>query len=147
VPDFIHACGTKNGRAREKGRKYIPENLHGGAMASPGNNHRVDYVEINVRDVPRAKTFYGAAFGWTFKDYGPDYCEFNDGRLRGGFTLGTVKKGGPLVILYATDLEGTQEKVEKAGGKIAKPIFSFPGGRRFQFTDPEGYELGVWSDK
>jgi predicted enzyme related to lactoylglutathione lyase len=116
-------------------------------MAHADNNHRIDYVEINVRDVPRAKNFYSAAFGWTFTDYGADYCEFNDGRLRGGFTLGTVKPGGLLVVLFAEDLEGTQKKVEEAGGKTVKPIFSFPGGRRFHFTDPEGYELGVWSDK
>ena len=25
--------------------------------------------------------------------------------------------------------------------------FAFPGGRRFHFTDPDGYELAVWSDK
>ena len=25
--------------------------------------------------------------------------------------------------------------------------FSFPGGRRFHFTDPGGTELAVWSDK
>lgn len=116
-------------------------------MSKTPNNHRIDYVEFNVRDIPRAKEFYSAAFGWFFKDFGHDYSEFTDGRLRGGFTLGTVKQGGPLVILYATDLESTQRRVEKAGGKIVKPTFPFPGGRRFHFADPEGYELAVWSDK
>jgi predicted enzyme related to lactoylglutathione lyase len=37
--------------------------------------------------------------------------------------------------------------VTKAGGVIAKDIFSFPGGRRFHFADPDGNELAVWSDK
>jgi len=35
-------------------------------------------------------------------------------------------------------------RVKKAGGKICKPIFDFPGDRRFHFTDPAGNSLGVW---
>jgi predicted enzyme related to lactoylglutathione lyase len=116
-------------------------------MSTQGQDRRIDYVELAVSDIARAKAFYGEAFGWSFIDYGPEYCEFNDGRLKGGFTtLGEVRKGGgPLVILYADDLEGIQTQVEQAGGRIVKPIFSFPGGRRFHFADPDGYELAVWS--
>jgi predicted enzyme related to lactoylglutathione lyase len=36
--------------------------------------------------------------------------------------------------------------VESAGGTIARPIFSFPGGRRFHFVDPAGNELAVWGE-
>jgi uncharacterized protein len=54
-------------------------------MSQPGNDRRIDYVELAVGDIARARDFYGRAFGWTFKDYGPAYCEFNDGRLTGGF--------------------------------------------------------------
>jgi len=115
-------------------------------MAAQHNDRQIDYIELNVKDIARSRKFYGAAFDWTFKDYGPDYCEFGDGRLTGGFTtFGTPRPGGPLVILYADDLEATQKRVEKAGGAIVKPIFDFPGGRRFHFTDPDGYELAVWS--
>ena len=110
------------------------------------NNNRIDYIEFNVTEIAGAKHFYGEAFGWDFTDYGPDYCEFKDGRLTGGFTTqGTPRPGGPLVILYADDLAATQQKLEKLGGKIVKPIFTFPGGRRFHFTDLDGYELAVWS--
>ena len=104
-----------------------------------------------MSDIARAREFYGTAFGWSFTDYGPEYCEFNDGRLTGGFALaggGTSRgagAGGPLVVLYANDLDETQRRVEAAGGRIVRPAFSFPGGRRFHFTDPEGYELAVWS--
>ena len=38
------------------------------------------------------------------------------------------------------------DAVMKAGGVIAKPIFSFPGGRRFHFIDPSGSELAVWQE-
>jgi len=107
---------------------------------------RIDYIEFNVTDIAASKAFYGAAFGWSFTDYGPDYCEFADGRLTGGFTtLGKPQPGGPLVILYADDLEASLAAVEHAGGAIVKPITAFPGGRRFHFADPDGYELAVWS--
>jgi predicted enzyme related to lactoylglutathione lyase len=113
-----------------------------------GNNHRIDYLEFNVGDIAKSKDFYGKAFGWTFKNYGPQYCEFSDGRLTGGFTTTApvTAKGGPLVILYADDLEATFKAIEKSGGKIAATIYAFPGGRRFHFTDPDGYELAVWSE-
>lgn len=115
-------------------------------MAGSGNDRRIDYVEMGVGDIARAKAFYGGAFGWTFTDYGPTYCEFSDGRLKGGFTTASpARPGGPLVILYADDLEEVQRRVEAACGRIAKPIFAFPGGRRFHFLDPDGYELAVWS--
>jgi uncharacterized protein len=115
-------------------------------MASSGNDRRIDYVELTVSDVARSRQFYGKAFDWTFKDYGPGYCEFRDGRLTGGFAAGEPRGGGgPLVIVYADDLEGAQSRLEEAGARIVKPIFSFPGGRRFHFLDPDGYELAVWS--
>lgn len=114
-------------------------------MSKPSNDRRIDYLELPVSEIARSRDFYGKAFGWSFKDYGPEYCEFNDGRLTGGFARGVP--GGPLVILYADDLDETQRRVERAGGRIVKPIFAFPGGRRFHFADPDGHELAVWSAK
>lgn len=106
----------------------------------------INYVEFNVSDIARSKAFYGAAFGWTFTDYGETYCEFSDGEMKGGFEIGPVTSGGgALVILYGHDLEALMAKVEGAGGKIVKPVFEFPGGKRFHFTDLDGYELAVWT--
>ena len=117
-------------------------------MTRYGNDGRIDYIEMNVADIERSKLFYGQAFGWTFTDYGPAYCEFADGRLTGGFTtLGTPTPGGVLVVIYANDLPDMQRRVETAGGRISKPIFDFPGGQRFHFFDPDGYELAVWSKR
>ncbi|MGN7954709.1 VOC family protein [Agrobacterium tumefaciens] len=116
-------------------------------MTTNTNDRRIDYVEFNVTDIERSKEFYGGAFGWSFKDHGPQYCEFSDGRLTGGFTTTAPvsANGGPLVILYAADIEDAQRRVEAAGGQISVALFEFPGGRRFHFTDPDGYELAVWS--
>lgn len=117
-------------------------------MNPSNNDRRIDNIEFAVEDIARSRAFYGEAFGWSFKDYGPDYCEFTDGRLTGGFARSdNSKPGGPLVILYADDLAETQRRLENLGAKIVNPVFSFPGGRRFHFEDPDGYELAVWSDK
>ena len=59
---------------------------------------------------------------------------------------GPVTPGGPLVVLYGSDLTDVLGRIEAAGGKIVRPIFEFPGGRRFHFTDPDGYELAVWTE-
>jgi predicted enzyme related to lactoylglutathione lyase len=113
--------------------------------------HAIDYIELGATDLAAAKAFYGAAFGWTFNDYGPAYAGFIDGRAEGeagGLRQDDrVTAGGPLVILYSDALEETLAAVRAAGGGITKEIFTFPGGRRFQFTDPSGNELGVWSDR
>ena len=115
-------------------------------MSTQGKDRCIDNIEFNVADIARAKAFYGTVFGWTFTDFGPTYTEFTDGRLTGGFTTGEeVRPGGPLIILYADDLGDTQQRIEAAGARISKPVFSFPGGRRFHFVDPDGYELAVWS--
>lgn len=118
-----------------------------GLIVGNDNDQRIDYIEFNVTDIARTRDFYGRAFGWTFTDYGDDYCEFRDGRLSGGFTtLGSVRAaGGPLVILYADDLPATVRRVEEAGGTILRPIYDFPGGQRFHFADPDDYELAVYT--
>jgi predicted enzyme related to lactoylglutathione lyase len=108
---------------------------------------QIDYVEIPVKDMARTKEFYGTVFEWKFEDYGTDYTSFFDGRLRGGFTMERPAPAqGLLLVIYAGDLVAFQKKIEAAGGKIVKDIFSFPGGRRFHFLDPNGNELAVWSD-
>ena len=113
----------------------------------PRRNRSINYVEFNVADIERAKAFYGAAFNWTFRDYGPNYCEFSDGQMTGGFDAsGSVSTGGPLIVLYDSDLDDIKRRIEEAGGKITKPTFEFPGGRRFHFKDPDGYELAVWTE-
>ena len=106
-------------------------------------------IEIPVLDVADAKRFYGEAFGWTFNDYGPTYAGIrkDGGGEVGGFREeANIRPGGPLLVLYSTDLDASQQAIKDAGGTIIKDTFSFPGGRRFEFTDPSGNELAVWSE-
>jgi uncharacterized protein len=112
------------------------------------HDDRIDYIELPATDLPATKAFYAEVFGWTFTDYGPEYVSFADGDMEGGFAkVDSNRAGGPLVILYSSALEETEASVLRGGGNISKPIFSFPGGRRFHFLDPNGNELAVWSDK
>jgi uncharacterized protein len=108
---------------------------------------RIDYVEFPALDIERTKAFYSGVFGWEFRDHGRDYTSFEDGRIGGGFTkAAAVTPGGPLVVLYAPELERMEESVKVHGGTITRPIFPFPGGRRFHFKDPNGNELAIWSE-
>jgi predicted enzyme related to lactoylglutathione lyase len=107
----------------------------------------IDYLEIPVSAVKQAKAFYGEAFGWQFKDYGPDYATFFDGKMYGGFTTESpAPSRGLLLVLYAKDLPAAMARIEAAGGKVVRETFDFPGGQRFHFTDPCGNELAVWSE-
>ncbi len=110
-------------------------------------HHAIDYIEFSVTDVAAAKRFYAAAFGWEFTDYAPVYAGIKggDGEVGGLRQVDAVQAGGPLVVLYSTDLEASLKAVRAAGGTIVKEPFPFPGGRRFHFTDPSGNELAVWA--
>ena len=113
----------------------------------PPRDRTINYIEFTVADIARSKAFYGASFGWSFTDYGPEYCEFSDGHMKGRFNAtGPVTLGGVLPVLYGADLSELPVRIEEAGGRIVKQIFEFSGGRRFHFTDPDGYELAVWAD-
>lgn len=111
---------------------------------------RLNYVEFAACDLEATKAFFASVFGWQFQDFGPDYTAFSDQGLDGGFyragLASNADTGGALLVFHTPDLEAMQTRIETAGGHIKKAIFSFPGGRRFHFTEPSGNELAVWSD-
>lgn len=113
-------------------------------------HEKINYVEFPAKDLQATKAFFEAAFGWAFVDYGPEYTAFSGQGLDGGFfkadLAASVAKGSALIVFYSARLEETLGKVESAGGRIVKTIFSFPGGRRFHFVEPSGNEFAVWSD-
>ena len=110
---------------------------------------KINYIELPAKDLKAAEAFYTKAFGWTFQWYGDDYLAFNDGAMDGGFFRADMQSrahsGAALVVLLSHDLEDSYARVVKAGGTIDQEIFSFPGGRRFHFLDPNGNELSIWS--
>ncbi|MFH5774034.1 VOC family protein [Paracoccus sp. NGMCC 1.201697] len=105
---------------------------------------QIDYLEFSSPDIAATKDFFGRAFGWSFNDYGPEYQELADAGISGGISAAPLAP--PLVILKADDLESALARVTAAGATITKPIFAFPGGRRFHFREPGGTEMAVWSE-
>lgn len=113
-------------------------------------HEKINYVEFPARDIEKTKLFFTNVFGWTFVDYGPEYTAFSNAGLDGGFfksnQSASTENGSALIVFYSQNLESTLSRIEASGGSIIKPVFTFPGGHRFHFSDPNGNEYAVWSD-
>lgn len=109
-------------------------------------HHHIDYVEFPATDLAAMKRFYGAVFGWEFEDYGPDYVAILGAGLDGGFNPKAKPAGrtGAMVIFYSDDIAASEQAVRDAGGEITER-HDFPGGKRFQFIDPSGNEVAIWT--
>ncbi|WP_306118593.1 MULTISPECIES: VOC family protein [unclassified Roseitalea] len=105
---------------------------------------KMTYVEFTSPRLEQTQAFLADAFGWSYVDYGDDYKDVQGSGIGGGLERGELRP--PLVVLQTDDLEGALRAVIDAGGTITQPIFGFPGGRRFQFTEPGGNELAVFSE-
>lgn len=111
----------------------------------------LNYVEFAAIDLNATKLFFTSVFNWQFVDYGPDYTAFSNQGLNGGFFKNSAcslqKHGGALLVFYSADIESTFKKIVEHGGVIVRPVFDFPGGCRFHFTEPSGNEFAVWSEQ
>ena len=111
-------------------------------------HHTIAYVEFVTPDLDAGRSFYAAAFGWQFNDYGPTYAGIRTadgtGEVGGLNTHGTPGPGGALVLVVSEDLDASLASVEAAGGTVVEPPEGYPGGRRFTFADPFGNVLGVY---
>lgn len=103
------------------------------------------YLELPSTDLAADKQFYASLFGWTFENFGPEYCAIHNAGLEGGFNAGKGdgRSKSPLAVINTDNIEAMEQRVTLAGGTITVPTFAFPGGRRFHFTDLSGNELAV----
>jgi uncharacterized protein len=106
--------------------------------------NRICFVELPAGATPPAKSFYADAFGFAMTDFGPTYSCTMTGDVDLGLQA-DVKEAtaAPLAVIQVDSVDVTLALVQRAGGLITKPIFSFPGGRRFHFRDPVGNELAA----
>lgn len=113
-------------------------------------HEKINYLELPAKDINAAKQFFSTVFNWSFVDYGSEYTVFSGAGVDGGFftsdLVSSSNTGSALIVFYSNSLEQTEKKIEDAGGNIITPVFSFPGGRRFHFSDPNGNEYAVWTD-
>lgn len=114
-------------------------------------HEKIDYVEFPSKNFAVTQNFFSAVFDWSFVHYSEFYMAFENAGIDGGFYKSEqttrTDTGATLVVFYSDDLEATQRRIVAAGGEVVKETFSFPGGRRFHFCDPNGNEYAVWSDK
>mmetsp|Transcript_54609 Transcript_54609/g.127697 ORF Transcript_54609/g.127697 Transcript_54609/m.127697 type:complete len:134 (-) Transcript_54609:144-545(-) len=126
-----------------------------------GAHHGIFYIEFTVKDMKASQAFYSKALGWEFTDYAPAYAGIKAkedpkkddseplekkqkvDKEMGGFFEGEPCPGGPLIVIYSNELEASLAAVKEAGAEIVKDIFDFPGGRRFEFKDLNGYSMAV----
>ncbi len=100
------------------------------------------YVELGVRDVQAAKTFYGGLFGW--EPAGPGQVETD--------TLSIGIHGGDdaahfEVFFAVDDLEASIERVRALGGQVLGGINDSPGfGRWVECADDQGVRFGMRSE-
>jgi len=105
---------------------------------------RINFIELPARDLGAARIFYSTVFGWKLTDFDPSYSCTTNGNVDLGLQGDvTEAPSAPLPVVLVDDIEAAVIAVEAAGGRISKPIFSFPGGRRFHFLDPNGLELAI----
>lgn len=105
---------------------------------------RLNYVELPTSDIAAARRFYEQAFGWTLAEFGPSYAATTTGDTDIGLQADAAEATrAPLPVIDVGDLEAALDAIVGAGGTIVRPIFAFPGGRRFHFVDPSGNELAA----
>jgi predicted enzyme related to lactoylglutathione lyase len=113
-------------------------------------HEKIDYLEFPSKNLNTSKAFFSQVFNWKFTDFGPEYSAFEGAGIMGGFyqsdLICQTANGSVLTVFYSSNIEQTQNKIIAAGGKISVDIFSFPGGVRFHFLDPNGNEYAVWSE-
>jgi predicted enzyme related to lactoylglutathione lyase len=105
---------------------------------------RINFIELPATDIAASRRFFSDAFGLVFTDFGPAYSCMMTGDVDIGLQADAAEAcKAPLPVIEVDNLEDALAAVTKAGGVIIRPIFAFPGGRRFHFHDPYGNELAA----
>ena len=126
------------------------------ALTQPasGEHHvgKVVWADLTTPDIDGAKRFYGALFGWTFRDVpgGPNYSlALQDGQPVAGLfqkalTAGQSQQPAWLTFLAVRDVDAAQEAATRLGGSVLIKPHDYPQrGRQAILADPEGAVFAV----
>ena len=106
---------------------------------------RPSFIELPAADIGAAKAFYSRAFGWELTDFGQSYACTTTGDVDVGLQGDAGEATSAVLVVTAVqNVEAAFRAVTAAGGVVTRPIFAFPGGRRFHFRDPGGNELAAY---
>jgi predicted enzyme related to lactoylglutathione lyase len=114
------------------------------------------HVELQTKDVDKAKKFYQSIFDWRFEDMpmgnGMSYTGIHVGEgTGGGMWTNPAAPNGPshwLAYVNVDDIDATIEKVRSLGGSVVTPKTEVMDmGWYSVITDPTGAMLGLWQSK
>jgi len=117
--------------------------------------NNISFFAINADDVPRARKFYEAVFGWSFEPWGPPnfYVIHTDtGKqppVEGGLQERRELARGQKMIgfectIAVDNIDQTIRAIEANGGRLAAPKAHIPTvGTVAYFFDTEGNVAGV----
>jgi predicted enzyme related to lactoylglutathione lyase len=109
------------------------------------------WVDFAASDVPRARDFYAALFGWTAEEAGEEYGGYvtfrKDGHRVAG--LGPAMAGAQpntwLTYLLVEDAETAEQAAKDAGAEVVAPTMTVGDqGRLAVIADPGGAVVGLW---
>jgi predicted enzyme related to lactoylglutathione lyase len=110
------------------------------------------WVDLGVADIPKAKAFYGALFGWQISDGPPEaggysMCEIGGRPVAGiGPQMGPAEMPATWTTYLATpDAAASGARITAAGGQLMmEPFDVMDVGRMAIATDPGGAAFGIW---
>ena len=117
--------------------------------------NNVSFFAINADDVPRARKFYEAVFGWSFEPWGPpNFYLIETGKERMTAVRGALQERRELApgqktvgfecTISVADIDHTIRAIEANGGRIAAPKFHIHTvGTVAYFFDTEGNVAGI----
>ena len=120
----------------------------------PSHANPVNWFEIPVHDIVKAKKFYETVFGieLTESEMGPNKMAWFPMEMGAAGAAGTLMQGdgykpshdGSLVYLHVDKIDPTLEAINQAGGKTLMPRMSI-GEHGFiaHFQDTEGNRVAL----
>lgn len=107
------------------------------------------HIELQTRDLAKAKAFYTALFDWRFDDVpGMGYSMLDVGEGTGGGMMQAKEPKSSsqwIPFVEVDDVHGTTQRVRMLGGTVLKGPAEVPGyGWYSVITDPTGATFGVW---
>jgi hypothetical protein len=108
----------------------------------------IEWIVIPAPDVEKGRLFYSKVFGFTFREFTPDFLTFQAGNIRGALNAQLpVAEGGVLFSITVDDMDEAVSRITREGGAILSDPQSLGtgAGSWLRFRDPNGVELELFS--
>ena len=108
------------------------------------------HLEINVKNLPRAKKFYGKLMGWKFRAAMPGYEMCSIGKNMGcALSKGKTGSKGLLPYFHVKSIEKVLSNAKTMRAKVLLPKTEIGGGHGYMahIRDTEGNTIGIWNTK